>query len=609
MKLTEEQNTILNTTGNLLVIGGPGSGKTTISIFKAAKLLEGFVCQEKKVLFLSFARATISRVVEAIENEHDIENKSKKRIEVETYHSFFWQILKTYGYLIGLPRKISILTPSNEAIALSTIRKEYGANSKLTAKEFKEKKYREKSELKRLAKDEGLICFDLFAYFVTEILLGSNRIRTIIATKYPVIILDEFQDTSTDQWNLIKTLYNYCEVIALADPEQRIYDWIGADPERLKHFEETFCPKIFDLSSANHRSKGTDIALFGNDVLSGNFNQEKYLGIYRKTFRGNKNQAWTSLITNVLEIRKTLIKAGNPSWSLAILVPTKKMTRLVSENLHSPPAKLPIINHSAVIDIEAIVLSAELIAYLLQPLNEEFYFEKFIELLINYFLGKGGSSPTKTSIAEAERIQKAFHSYHKRKAEGKSISKGSILVKTLETYSEICNLQFTGNPDKDWQVLRNKLENSECKRLKDVAYEARNLRLLKRGDTLRQILSDDWRTTGAYTNALKLIRESFVKEHFATTKKPETGVVVMNMHKAKGKQFDAVIIFEGWPNYAQGKIVSNADRIVRNNNPEYDNIQSRQNLRVSITRGKSMVTILTPQNDPCILLFEREDET
>src|SRR5206468_8603441 len=142
---------------------GPGAGKTTISILKAGHIAEHHLLPGQKILFLSFARATVSRVVEAIEFEQKIPLAQKRRIEVETYHSFFWRILKAHGYLIGLPRRLSILTPSGEAIALSAIRSEYGAASKLSNVEKAAKSAREAAERLKLARDEGSVCFDLFA--------------------------------------------------------------------------------------------------------------------------------------------------------------------------------------------------------------------------------------------------------------------------------------------------------------------------------------------------------------------------------------------------------------------------------------------------------------
>ena len=57
---------------------------------------------------------------------------------------------------------------------------------------------------------------------------------------YPVIILDEFQDTNAEQWCDVQALGQFSTLLALADPEQRIYDFIGAEPEEL-------LPKVGDV--------------------------------------------------------------------------------------------------------------------------------------------------------------------------------------------------------------------------------------------------------------------------------------------------------------------------------------------------------------------------
>jgi DNA helicase-2/ATP-dependent DNA helicase PcrA len=601
MELSEKQLEVMASDGHLLVTGGPGSGKTTISILKAAQIAEGGLRAQQKVLFLSFARASVARVVEAIDEEQSIPRDAKRRIEVETYHSFFWRILKAHGYLIGLPRGLDILTPPAEAIALSAIRSEFDVDSKLSAQEKEDKTKAEKAERRRFAMDEGRICFDLFAPFVGDLLHGSERLRRLLSTMYPVVIFDEFQDTNAEQWNVVRSLGRCARLIALADPEQRIFDFIGADPERLNHLRKAFNPTEIDFSDANHRSAGTDIAKFGNAILTGKFDQKTYEGIGFKLFEPYADQAMATLVTCTYAARKRLVDSRTPDWSLAILVPTKKMTRLVSDKFREPPAGMQAITHSAVVELEAAILGSEIVAHLLQP-DAAMRMDIFLDLLCNYYQGKGGDRPSKGALEEADRLRKAYDKWCAAIDAGKNPPGNSILRATFEVYDAACTIVLTGDPDKDWRAVRAVLENGGCKRLREVGTEVRNIRLLERGTQLRQDLTQDWRDNGSYAHALAIVQQAFVQEHFATSAKPERGVVVMNMHKAKGKQFDEVIIFEGWPRIVKKKTVANLDRIVRNNDRTEVNDGCRQNFRVSVTRGRQRTTILTPKGDPCVLL-------
>ncbi len=584
--------------GHLLVTGGPGSGKTTISILKADQVIEKDGGPGQQVLFLSFARASVSRTVEAIEFEQTIPLERKRQIRVETYHSFFWRILKAHGYLIGLPRRIEILTPAAEAVRLSDARLNFSTENH----DENNGVSREKAIRQRLAIDEGRVCFDLFALFVGEILHGSERLRRLVATRFPAVVIDEFQDTNEEQWRVLQALGSVCRLIALADPEQRIYDWIGADPARLDQFRDAFSPKELQLGADNHRSSGTEIVEFGNDVLSGTFRRTKYRGVSCESFEPFQTRAMAKLITTIYAARRRLIKARPAGWSLAILVPTKKMTRLVSDALRAPPAGMDDIAHSAVIDMEGPILAAEVIAFLLQPGTGDRHCSQFIQLVCDYFHGKNGSRPTQAAFNQAANIRKAHENWMARRSGGKAIRKGSVLVSMLEVYERTRHLGLSGDPSRDWRSMRSVLELGACRRLNDIAQAVRSIRILSRGTLLRRELSEDWRNNGGYINARAIVERAFVQQHFSTSVNPEDGVVVMNMHKAKGKQFDEVIIFEGWPR-KQGQGIYNPDRIVRSNSKACIDSQARQNLRVSLTRARTMTTILTPSTDPCVLLI------
>ena len=150
-------------------------------------------------------------------------------------------------------------------------------------------------------------------------------------------------------------------------------------------------------------------------------------------------------------------------------------------------------------------------------------------------------------------------------------------------------------------TVRATLEESGDKRLEDAGRATRFLRLLERNVDLRSLLINDWQDKGYYANAFNLVSEAFVQEHFALGKKPESGVVVMNIHKSKGKEFDEVIIFDGFDVRANNEYIpsKNFARIAFRN---IANDDTKQNLRVAITRARTKTTILTPLLRPCALL-------
>jgi DNA helicase-2/ATP-dependent DNA helicase PcrA len=605
--LTKVQKDILEAEGHLLISGGPGSGKTTIAILKAARLSKQ-LRPAQSILFLSFARATVARIFEAIDEERGVTKEEKSRIDVDTYHAFFWRILKTHGYIVGLPRRLSLVTPPNEAIALSTIRRKYKADSKLSDTERAEKHLLEDAERTRLAEHEGRVCFGVFALYTSKLLRASRKVRDLVTSAFPIIILDEFQDTNADQWSVVKALSTGSTLVALADPEQRIFEFAGAEAKRLQQFTDTLHPTIFDLKSDNHRSKGTDIAKFGNDILRGQFSQNIYDGIALHAFEPNVNQALASLSGHTLQARARRLKTGKKHWTVAILVPTKRLTRQVSDAFRIPLGSMPAISHTAAVDMEGPILAAEIVAHLLQQVPGEADLKSSVDLICSFYRGKDGDEPGKGNLAEADAIRRAHTKCAEKQIAGLQPPVKSIFHAIRDTVDATRATTLTGDPDSDWVAVRTALEQSACPRMREIASEVRNIRLLERGTVLRQHLSQDWRTNGSYRNALAITRQAFVQEHFARAGRPERGVVVMNMHKAKGKQFDEVIIFEGWPRFAGRKIVANVDRIVRNNAITPDMSQARQNFRVSVTRARIRTTILTPKGNPCVLLRKQKQD-
>ena len=116
-----EKKKLLLSSNNLIVLGGPGSGKTTIALIKAKREIQSLLCGQK-VLFLSFSRDAVKRVIEA--SSLHIDKFSLKLIEINTYHGFCWNILRSHGYLVNKNYPFKIMTSADEAVRMADIQKD-----------------------------------------------------------------------------------------------------------------------------------------------------------------------------------------------------------------------------------------------------------------------------------------------------------------------------------------------------------------------------------------------------------------------------------------------------------------------------------------------------
>jgi DNA helicase-2/ATP-dependent DNA helicase PcrA len=249
---------ILAAKGHVLVLGGAGSGKTTVALRKAVRRIESGLQSGQSVLFLSFSRAAVARISDASKTEAPSDKRGK--LHVQTFHSFCWSLLKAHGYLLGAPKKIKILLPQDERALSNGAEPNTPEWNAWTA------------ERERLFHVEGHLVFDLFAPRAAELLARSSLIRNSVADRYPLIIVDEAQDTSPEAWRCIEVLAPLVQVVCLADLDQQIFDHLpGIGPERISRIEEVLKPIKIDLGGENNRSAGTEIAFFANDILGPEF--------------------------------------------------------------------------------------------------------------------------------------------------------------------------------------------------------------------------------------------------------------------------------------------------------------------------------------------------
>ncbi|MBA6058195.1 3'-5' exonuclease [Pseudomonas juntendi] len=184
-------------------------------------------------------------------------------------------------------------------------------------------------------------------------------------------------------------------------------------------------------------------------------------------------------------------------------------------------------------------------------------------------------------------------------AEGKP-PKTNLVRSTEALIDGAAGLGLTGDPGKDWILVKTLLYRTGVHEFKQVAGALDYLIAFNRGKRISASLSEMWMSTGAYTTARQGLDSALVQDQLLAGGDDTKGIHVMTIHKSKGKQFDAVILVR--ESIKQGAKDYRSSLVWRGDDEPYD--RSRKILRVGITRARCRVVMLEPLFPRCPIMSE-----
>lgn len=569
--------------GPAMILAGPGSGKTTVLLYRIKYLIDELHISPKNILVITFTKAAAK---EMKNRACGILNLSEERPFFGTFHSYFYSILKrSYEY-----RNYSILTTKQkrhnlerllqkkypqrhlsnhliqDILAVFSKRKNFAdyekdvGNLNFSIEEFEELQ----TLYDHFNRENGLMDYDDILCLAWGILTKNSGLLKEIQGETEYILVDEFQDVNRSQYQLLTLLSEKCgNLFVVGDDDQSIYRFRGSDEEIFKLFERDFPSSHKVILDTNYRCP-VNVVEISSKLIKNNENR------FLKQLRSGKTDKGTVWFKNYIskeeertciieQIKGLLAKGEN---CIAILCRTNSQLSYFAERLRK-----------------------EKITFYMKEKTIKFYEGNFVKTIIGYlmFASKVDRSRKRlfTFLNQPVRYIKREFFGEYTEVDLRKIENECVQIKEL-----IEILEHIGKMSPGMAIAYI---------LKVVGFEQFVLGRCTSGEEISEFYKsmEELKQRGAMYSSVKewmqyvKIEETLEEMEYITKETKDVKVFLYTFHGAKGLEFSNVII----PHLNEGSVPYGK------NLGKEELEEERRMFYVALTRSSNFLLVTYVEND------------
>jgi len=267
--------------GQVLVLAGPGSGKTRVLTERIAYLVRDLGVEPYRILAVTFTNKAAREMSSRVENILD-DPSATRDIWLGTFHSVCCRLLRREAAYLPFNSNFVIFDADDQESLVKRILKELNISDKtyrpaaihaaisaaknnmVQPQNHPTRSYRDEvvvrvyERYQALLTDSNAVDFDDLLLYAVRLMEEHPFVREKYSQRFEHVLVDEFQDTNAVQYELLKHVASYHQnIFVVGDEDQSIYRWRGADYRNVLRFEQDYpaCTKI--LLEQNYRSTQT----------------------------------------------------------------------------------------------------------------------------------------------------------------------------------------------------------------------------------------------------------------------------------------------------------------------------------------------------------------